>query len=126
MIANRIDRTLTLGGVDEWTLQSHFVSHPFHIHVNPFQVVKIIEPDGKRRERARRDRQFRDDPDGKPIIDPEYPGLKGVWKDTLWIKNLRGGDRRGPSTRSSSAPATSATSATSSCTATSSTTRTRA
>src|SRR5262249_41087285 len=33
--ANRIDRTLMLGGVDEWTLTSNFVSHPFHIHVNP-------------------------------------------------------------------------------------------
>ena len=44
---NRIDRTLMLGGVDEWTLKSNFVSHPFHIHVNPFQIVKIIAPDGK-------------------------------------------------------------------------------
>ncbi len=35
---NRIDRVLRLGGVDEWTLKSDFVGHPFHIHVNPFQV----------------------------------------------------------------------------------------
>jgi FtsP/CotA-like multicopper oxidase with cupredoxin domain len=38
---NRIDRTLPLSGVDEWTLRSDFVSHPFHIHVNPFQIIKI-------------------------------------------------------------------------------------
>jgi FtsP/CotA-like multicopper oxidase with cupredoxin domain len=44
---NRIDRTLMLGGVDEWTVKSNFVSHPFHIHMNPFQIVKIIAPDGK-------------------------------------------------------------------------------
>jgi L-ascorbate oxidase len=44
---NRIDRALKLGGVDEWTLQSGFVSHPFHIHVNPFQVVSITDPSGK-------------------------------------------------------------------------------
>ena len=41
---NRIDRTLTLGSVDEWTLMAGTnppVGHPFHIHVNPFQIVKI-------------------------------------------------------------------------------------
>ena len=43
----RIDRVLKLGGVDEWTLQSGFVSHPFHIHVNPFQIVSITDPSGE-------------------------------------------------------------------------------
>ncbi len=80
---DRIDRTLTLGGVDEWTLQSYFVSHPFHIHVNPFQIVKILDPNGK-------DVSLPDATDdaggGQP--DPQYPGLKGVWKDTLWVKSL--------------------------------------
>jgi FtsP/CotA-like multicopper oxidase with cupredoxin domain len=75
---SRIDRTLVLGGVDEWTLTSDFVSHPFHIHVNPFQIVKIIAPDG-------RDVSLDDANDGS---DDQYPGLKGVWKDTLWVKNL--------------------------------------
>lgn len=78
----RIDRTLTLGGVDEWTLQSRFVSHPFHIHVNPFQIVKILDPNGK-------DVSVPgavDDAGG--TADPQYPGLKGVWKDTLWVKSL--------------------------------------
>ncbi|WCM90284.1 multicopper oxidase family protein [Acidovorax sp. NCPPB 3576] len=79
---NRIDRVLTLGGVDEWTLQSDFVSHPFHIHVNPFQIVKILDPDGK-------------DVSGPDVedkaagdLDPQYRALKGVWKDTLWVKNI--------------------------------------
>ncbi len=78
----RIDRALKLGGVDEWTLQSGFVSHPFHIHVNPFQVVSIIDPSG-------RDVSLPgavDNAGGQ--IDPQYPGLKGVWKDTLWVKDL--------------------------------------
>ncbi|KAF0812255.1 Multicopper oxidase mco [Andreprevotia sp. IGB-42] len=74
----RIDRVLKLGGVDEWTLTSHFVSHPFHIHVNPFQVVKILDPNGV-------DVSAENAMDGE---DEQYPGLKGVWKDTLWIKNL--------------------------------------
>lgn len=79
---SRIDRSLTLGGVDEWTLQSYFVSHPFHIHVNPFQIVKILDPNGKDVSAP----GAIDDAGGK--VDPQYPGLKGVWKDTLWIKSL--------------------------------------
>lgn len=81
----RVDRTLTLGAVDEWTLGSDFVSHPFHIHINPFQIVKILDPTGK-------DVSGRDavdtfgTPDGS--ADPQYRALKGVWKDTLWVKNV--------------------------------------
>jgi L-ascorbate oxidase len=79
----RIDRTLTLNGIDEWTLQSYFVSHPFHIHVNPFQIVKILDPNGKDVSLP----DAKDDAGGEPL-DPQYPGIKGVWKDTLWIKSL--------------------------------------
>jgi L-ascorbate oxidase len=78
----RIDRKLKLGGVDEWTLQSGFVSHPFHIHVNPFQIISITDPSGK-------DVSLPgavDNAGGE--VDPQYPGLKGVWKDTLWVKDL--------------------------------------
>jgi L-ascorbate oxidase len=85
---SRIDRVLMLGGVDEWTLKSDFVSHPFHIHVNPFQVVKILDPHGKDVSAA----DARDDAEldsaGQPVTDPQYRALKGVWKDTLWVKNL--------------------------------------
>lgn len=35
-------RTLQLGDVDEWLLKGDDV-HPFHIHVNPFMVVKVDE-----------------------------------------------------------------------------------
>jgi FtsP/CotA-like multicopper oxidase with cupredoxin domain len=86
---NRIDRTLILGGVDEWTLKSNFVSHPYHIHVNPFQVVRIIAPDGKTDVSAPGAiDNFGKDANGNPVIDPQYPGLKGVWKDTLFVKNV--------------------------------------
>ena len=61
-----------LGGVDEWTLQSHFVSHPFHIHVNPFQIVKILDPDGKDVSAAGRASTT---PAAPP--DPQYPGSEG-------------------------------------------------
>ncbi|RCW87100.1 multicopper oxidase family protein [Paracoccus lutimaris] len=76
--ADRIDRTLMLGGVDEWKLSSNFVSHPFHIHVNPFQVVSILDANGNDVSAAA----------ASDAGDPQYPGLKGVWKDTLMVKNL--------------------------------------
>lgn len=89
---NRIDRTLKLGGVDEWTLKSNLASHPFHIHVNPFQVVKIIAPDGTTDVSAPGAvDNFARDGNGNPVIDPQYPGLKGVWKDTLFVKNFAAG-----------------------------------
>jgi L-ascorbate oxidase len=77
----RIDRTLTLGGVDEWTLKSDFSGHPFHIHVNPFQVVRILDPSGKDVSGP----DAVDDFGG--VIDTQYQGMRGVWKDTLWLKN---------------------------------------
>ena len=77
----RVDRVLKLHGVDEWTLRSDFVSHPFHIHVNPFQVVAILDPKG--RDVSGPDAV--DDSGG--AVDIQYRGLKGVWKDSLWVKN---------------------------------------
>lgn len=79
---NRIDRVLKLGSVDEWTLKSDLADHPFHIHINPFQVVKIIDPYGN--DVSMPDAVDNADPTKDP--DPQYNGLKGVWKDTLWVK----------------------------------------
>jgi FtsP/CotA-like multicopper oxidase with cupredoxin domain len=90
---NRVDRTLKLGGVDEWTLKSNLASHPFHIHVNPFQVVKIIAPDGTTDVSAPGAVDNFQTSGGNPVIDPQYPGLKGVWKDTLLVKNFAQGPR---------------------------------
>lgn len=48
---HRPPRKLTLGDVDEWTLKSKgdvgAVSHPFHIHVNPFEVYSILDDQGR-------------------------------------------------------------------------------
>ncbi|MBR0347866.1 MAG: multicopper oxidase domain-containing protein [Rudaea sp.] len=77
----RIDRVLKLGDAQTWQLESHRAGHPFHIHVNPFQIEKIIDPNGKDVSLP----DAVDNPDGKGV-DPQYAGLKGVWKDTLWAK----------------------------------------
>jgi hypothetical protein len=40
--ADRVDRAVTVGTIEEWTLDNHDVfQHPFHIHVNPFQVLQV-------------------------------------------------------------------------------------
>jgi FtsP/CotA-like multicopper oxidase with cupredoxin domain len=67
-------RLLTLGATDEWTITSRAASHPFHIHVNPFQIVAIYDTSGKDVSVA-----------GEPG-DMQYADLKGTWKDTLFIK----------------------------------------
>lgn len=86
---NRIDRQLTLGQAQQWELRSYSVSHPFHIHVNPFQIISVIPVDS----------DGRDLPDvSVPGMveadkDDQYAGLKGAWKDTIWVKtNLNPGD----------------------------------
>jgi FtsP/CotA-like multicopper oxidase with cupredoxin domain len=41
-----IDQAMLLGGTEEWTIYNDNpkgAPHPFHIHVNPFQVVEIKE-----------------------------------------------------------------------------------
>lgn len=76
---DRIDRVLTLGGVDEWWLSSGSIGHPFHIHVNPFQIIEILKPDGTSVVGA----------DGKCSDggDPQYCDQIGIWRDTLFVKN---------------------------------------
>jgi FtsP/CotA-like multicopper oxidase with cupredoxin domain len=55
---NRIDHSIPLGSVEEWTLfNTSTSSHPFHIHVNPFQVLEV---------------------NGVPLLQPE-------WRDTVSI-----------------------------------------
>ncbi|EUB99409.1 multicopper oxidase type 2 [Rhizobium sp. CF080] len=83
---DRLDRKLALGAVEEWTLQSRLASHPFHIHVNPFQIISIIDPNGK--DVSASDAIDNYSPTGTGVEDPQYRGLKNVWKDTLWIKSL--------------------------------------
>lgn len=85
----RVDRALTLGGVDEWTLTSTTVNggpigHPFHIHVNPFQVVRILNPNGVDVTDPKELAKLKPEEREKEI---DYALLKGVWKDTLFVKS---------------------------------------
>jgi FtsP/CotA-like multicopper oxidase with cupredoxin domain len=43
---HEVDQTMQLGATEEWTLYNDSTgpAHPFHIHINPFQVVEILNP----------------------------------------------------------------------------------
>ncbi|HJU37990.1 MAG TPA: multicopper oxidase domain-containing protein [Tahibacter sp.] len=84
-------RELVLGRVEEWELSSKVANHPFHIHVNPFEVVKILNicdqdvSDGKNPDYT--NYKTVDDckkPGENP--DPQYSTLKNTWRDTLFVK----------------------------------------
>jgi L-ascorbate oxidase len=79
----RIDRVLHLGSTDEWTLTSDFVNHPFHIHVNPFQVEQILDPNGQPIVNASGQCV---DKDSQGNLDTQYCDQIGVFRDTLLIK----------------------------------------
>lgn len=83
---DQINRTLRLWDVDEWTLQSQFVSHPFHIHVNPFQIVRVLDPAGKDVSADGAIDNYGLKPGEPP--DTQYAGSRGMWKDTLWVKSV--------------------------------------
>lgn len=63
-----------LGAIQDWKLTSEFAGHPFHIHVNPFQILSII------------DNTTKQDVSVDGASDPQYANLKGVWKDTLFVR----------------------------------------
>lgn len=41
-----INQTMTLNTAEEWTVsnQANDKAHPFHIHINPFQITELFEP----------------------------------------------------------------------------------
>ncbi|WP_227591353.1 multicopper oxidase family protein [Acinetobacter shaoyimingii] len=71
------NRYLSLNGIDEWTLTSTLAGHPFHIHVNPFQIQSVYKKGDAKIEKNDITRQVG--------TDPLFNGLNGVWKDTLFV-----------------------------------------
>lgn len=72
-------RVLQLDNAQKWVLTSEVGNHPFHIHVNPFQVLQVLKKDPE-------------DVTGTKYneinyaSDDAYNGLKGTWKDTVLVK----------------------------------------
>ncbi|HXI25676.1 MAG TPA: multicopper oxidase domain-containing protein, partial [Pyrinomonadaceae bacterium] len=43
-----VDQCMPLDGLQDWILENYTtLAHPFHIHINPFQVVRIDTPTGR-------------------------------------------------------------------------------
>ncbi|MFV3075998.1 multicopper oxidase family protein [Niveispirillum fermenti] len=61
-----MNQTLLLGAAQEWRLSSDRVSHPFHIHVNPFEIISI-----------------KSKTTGQELTGGIYAGMKGTWRDTI-------------------------------------------
>lgn len=82
-VNNQYVRKLQVGETEEWEITSDFAGHPFHIHVNPFQIVKVLDRKGN--DVSTMDNNIKDvEDDG--TVDVQYRGLKGVYKDTLFVK----------------------------------------
>ena len=69
-----VDQCMPLDGLQDWTLENWTtqVAHPFHIHINPFQVIKIEKP-------------YLDQNDGTLKIATYAPKDNFVWQDVIAV-----------------------------------------
>jgi L-ascorbate oxidase len=79
----RIDYTAVLGTTDEWHLTAGINGgHVFHIHVNPFEVVDILDPHGV----SIYDSSGNCTAAELATGDQQYCALHGVFIDTVFVK----------------------------------------
>lgn len=75
-----IGEVILLNKAEEWKIANTTVavpiSHPFHIHINPFQVVEVFDPN-----------EILTDDGGKPVIDPvsKQPVFKYVFQGGIHL-----------------------------------------
>jgi L-ascorbate oxidase len=79
---DRIDYTAVLGTTDEWRLTAHAGGHIFHIHVNPFEVMDILAPNGASVFDANGHCTAAELATG----DQQYCALRHVFLDTIFVK----------------------------------------
>ena len=66
--AGVINQKLLLGAAQTWKLSSDSGGHPYHIHVNPFEIISI-----------------KNKSDNSASTDPQYAGMVGTWRDTVLV-----------------------------------------
>jgi FtsP/CotA-like multicopper oxidase with cupredoxin domain len=89
--SNEPPRTLHLGYKQKWVLGSTGGDHPFHIHVNPFQIIQILKAN---KTDTGKITGYTDVTDiEKAYINKEkdeayydYVGMAGAWKDTIVVR----------------------------------------
>jgi len=64
-----VDQTMFLNSTEEWTISNRTINiaHPFHIHVNPFQIFEVFQPNSTSAK----------DPKSQCYADPTKPA---TWK----------------------------------------------
>jgi len=85
----RVDFRPGVDTVEDWDITSKLAAHVFHIHVNPFQIIDIRNAQGQTIIDANGHCTELDlkDVTGKPTPDPQYCDLKGVFRDTIFVKS---------------------------------------
>ncbi len=79
----RVDYTAVLGTTDEWRLTAGAGGHLFHIHVNPFEIVDILNARGESIFDASGDCTAAEIATG----DRQYCTMRGVFLDTVFVKS---------------------------------------
>ena len=76
---------------DDWTLTSQVKPHVYHIHVNPFEIIDVTQPDKSGKHQVS---IFDEKGTCKPSMQPDSQGLVNqycslyhVFKDTLFVEN---------------------------------------
>ncbi|HEY5723515.1 MAG TPA: multicopper oxidase domain-containing protein [Allosphingosinicella sp.] len=85
-----VNITRQVSTTDDWLLTAGGEPHIFHIHVNPFEVVDVTQPDANGNQVSIFDANGKCKPSA--FTDPQqlanqYCGMKGVFRDTLFVEN---------------------------------------
>ncbi len=74
-----VDQCMPLNGLQDWVLENHTtIAHPFHIHINPFQVIQIDVP--------KKQNPNQDPGPNNPVTYTTYaPRDNRVWQDVIAI-----------------------------------------
>ncbi|MDQ6943108.1 MAG: multicopper oxidase domain-containing protein [Candidatus Eremiobacteraeota bacterium] len=88
-----VSQTMTLNTAEEWVVKNDATdkSHPFHIHINPFQIVELFQPTATSQSPS----CAKINPEDPATFDPDAPGYKPctarvftgpwIWWDTFPI-----------------------------------------
>lgn len=85
---NKVNQAMLLNTAEEWTVmnQANDKAHPFHIHINPFQITEVFEPNSKAAT-TKGDPCYVDpnDPSTFKPCPSQQPQAPYVWWDTFGI-----------------------------------------
>ena len=85
---NKINQVMLLNTAEEWTVENHEndKAHPFHIHINPFQITELFEPNSTAATTPRNPCYVNpDDPSTFKPCPTQQPQAPFVWWDTFGI-----------------------------------------